>query len=127
MSRTVLIVEDDPGLLRMYHIAFALEGWTVLEASDGLHALRLLDASRPSVVVLDLMLPRISGQTVFAELRANSPEIAVLVVTGTSVSAAQFIPSKLLRKPVEPDALVRAADDALGSARSRPRVRKGHA
>jgi CheY-like chemotaxis protein len=105
---TVLVVDDDADLRRMYRTALAFAGYRVLEAGDGLDALRLLEGDRPDVVVLDLDLPLISGQTVRQELaaRAHTRDIPVVVVTGLPGEHEELKPGCVLRKPVSPDRLI---------------------
>ena len=68
----VLLVEDEPGLRRLLHLALRREGWDVLEAGDGAAALRIAEERHLDVVILDLMLPDIDGFEVCRRLRARS-------------------------------------------------------
>lgn len=112
--RVVLVVEDDVALRAMYRLALRVAGFFVIEAGDGVQALRALDAAPPDVVVLDLALPTLSGYAVRAELAAQSHtrRIPVLVVTGTEPQEGLEVDC-LLRKPVEPDRLVTAVNQCL--------------
>jgi DNA-binding response OmpR family regulator len=118
---TVLIVEDDIDLRRMFRSALSLAGYRVLEAGDGLHALRLLDSHHPDLVVLDLGLPLISGLVVREELaaHAHTRDIPVVIVTG-SISAAheKLDVACVLRKPVSPDELVATVKSCMASGSS---------
>jgi DNA-binding response OmpR family regulator len=69
---TVLIVEDEPSLLESVAFAFEQEGFTVLTAEDGEQARHLFDTRQPDVVVLDLMLPKVSGEELCRYIRARS-------------------------------------------------------
>jgi len=60
-SETILVVEDDDDVRRFYRSALTMAGFRVVEAHDGLPALRRLDDSPPDLVVLDLGLPTVSG------------------------------------------------------------------
>ena len=68
--RAVLLVEDDNGTREMFRAALQMAGYSVFVAVDGVDALRQVEQRTPDVVVLDLGLPRASGQAVLAELRA---------------------------------------------------------
>lgn len=68
---SVLIVEDDRFLQKILSTKFAKEGFDVRTASDGDEALQQLIAKRPSLVVLDLILPKMSGFEVIAEMKTN--------------------------------------------------------
>jgi twitching motility two-component system response regulator PilH len=116
--RSVLIVEDDSDARRLFRVALSLAGFAVREAGDGLDALRSLDADPPDLVVLDLGLPLVTGQTVQAELaaRAHTRHIPIVVVTGSPESLGDAQVACLLRKPVSPDDLVETVQKCLASA-----------
>ena len=113
----VLIVEDDQALRRMYRAALGLAGFDVVEADDGLAALHFLDHRRPDLVVLDLMLPTMSGLVVQQEIaaHAHTREIPIVIVTGSDLSLDRVDVPCVLRKPVSPDALVDAVRSCLAS------------
>ena len=85
MSATqVLVVEDDPSVRGLLHTLLSAEGYDVATASDGLSGLVKVTASKPALVLLDLMMPDLGGVRVLEELR-DDPELAdipVIVVTG---------------------------------------------
>ncbi|MBI3282849.1 response regulator [Candidatus Curtissbacteria bacterium] len=66
---TILIIEDDEVLARMYATRLESEGHAVVTTRDGLQGIAKAKEIRPDVVLLDLMLPGITGQQVLAELR----------------------------------------------------------
>jgi DNA-binding response OmpR family regulator len=80
----VLVVEDDPSVRGLLHTLLSAEGYEVSTASDGLAGLVKATASKPALVLLDLMMPDLGGVRVLEELR-DDPELAdipVIVVTG---------------------------------------------
>ena len=120
VSKTVLVVEDDHSLRRMYRFALALAGFTVQEAPDGLEALQLIEAGPPDLVVLDLTLPHVSGFAVRQEIaaHAHTRDIPILIVTGSTAELPD-IPC-VLRKPISPEQLVDAVRNCLASGSVRP-------
>jgi DNA-binding response OmpR family regulator len=116
-QRTILVVEDDTGLRRLYRSALTLEGYTVMEAADGMQALRLLDESTPDLVILDLGLPLIGGLVVQQEIaaHAHTRNIPVVIVTGSLMNLDHLDVPCVLRKPVEPDELLRAVETCLSN------------
>lgn len=78
---TVLIVDDDPKLLRMLQRTLAYEGFRVFSASDGNAALAGAQAHRPDVVVLDWLMPGLDGLGVLQRLRAAGDKTLVLMLT----------------------------------------------
>jgi DNA-binding response OmpR family regulator len=113
----ILVVEDDPGLRNLYRSTLVLAGFDVSETNTGYGALRLLDAQSFDLVVLDLMLPGISGETVRAEIasQALTRRIPIVVVTGLDPVPDGLDVACILRKPTTPDALVRAVRKCLTS------------
>lgn len=79
----VLVVDDDPSIRRMIVAALKREGYEFLEASNGRDALDLMRAERPDLVVLDLMMPVVSGWDVLEERAAEQrlKEIPVIIVS----------------------------------------------
>lgn len=80
MSR-ILIVEDEPAILRGLADAFAREGYEVTKAADGTEGSRLLRDGRFDIVLLDLMLPGLSGYEVCRRMRASGDQTPVLMLT----------------------------------------------
>ena len=72
MARTILVVEDEPTLRETLAEALETDGFRVLTAADGREALTRFRAERPDLVLLDLMLPELSGVEVCRILRAES-------------------------------------------------------
>ncbi|GED97013.1 response regulator transcription factor [Gordonia crocea] len=76
-----LVVDDEPVLAEMVSMALRYEGWTVSTAGDGAAALAAARDNRPDVVVLDVMLPDMSGLDVLLRLRELNPSLPVLLLT----------------------------------------------
>jgi DNA-binding response OmpR family regulator len=100
----VLVVEDDPDTRRMLVSAIADEGFEPIPALDGRHALRTALAVEPSAIVLDLMLPGVSGEE-FArkyhqQTKADAPIVVVSArhdaeAIGRSIGARAVLPKPL--------------------------------
>jgi DNA-binding response OmpR family regulator len=86
--RMVLIVEDDATTRDMVRRALEKEGWTIVEAENGRVALERVAENRPSLILLDLMMPEIDGFGVVAELRqrADWRTIPVIVMTAKDLT-----------------------------------------
>jgi len=86
----ILIVEDDPSLRELLHRNLDHAGWEAIEAPDGRAALAQIAKRRPSLILLDLMLPELDGVQVIDELRAT-PEgqsIPIIVLTAKHLTPA---------------------------------------
>jgi CheY-like chemotaxis protein len=115
-QQTVLVVEDDAAAREMYRSALAQDGYRVIAVEDGLDALRSVEAGRPHAIVLDLMLPCISGYDVYNDLRAApaTRAIPVVIVTGSEVRNLESNAMRyFLRKPFRPEDLVETVSAAI--------------
>jgi two-component system OmpR family response regulator len=77
----VLVVDDESVLAEMVSMALRYEGWNIATAGDGSAAIASARAQRPDVVVLDVMLPDMSGLDVLHKLREENPQLPVLLLT----------------------------------------------
>ncbi len=80
MARTILVVDDEPTLRETLADGLEAEGFTVVTAADGREALTRFRSARPDLIVLDLMLPELSGVEVCRIIRAESP-VPILMLT----------------------------------------------
>lgn len=115
--RTILVVEDDEDLRRLFRTALVLAGYDVVEAGDGLEALLRIDQAPPDLVVLDIVLPRLSGIAVQQEIAAQAVtrDIPVVVITGSAMEADNLDVACFLRKPVSPEQIVDVVRRCLAS------------
>lgn len=86
MSQQILVVDDEPDILELVRFALTQEGFTVTTAATGREALDALKGSLPEAIVLDLMLPDLSGTEVCRRIRANADtaNIPILMLTARS-------------------------------------------
>ena len=86
MTPTILLAEDDKFLRRAVEVALTKRGHHVLLASDGQEALDQARAHRPALILLDLLMPRLTGMEVLAALRKDPElrDITVLVLSNSS-------------------------------------------
>ncbi|MGV9266092.1 response regulator transcription factor [Kitasatospora sp. NPDC003701] len=80
-GRTVLVVEDDPGVRNTLDQLLRFEGYRVLTSADGQEALELLDRQRPDLAVVDVVMPRLDGLALCRMLRRRGDRLPVLVLT----------------------------------------------
>src|SRR5580658_3984892 len=93
MPEKILIVEDDPSIRKGLQLNLQLEGYDVLCADDGTEGLRMcLDqAQAPDLVLLDLMLPLLSGIDIIRELRQKNESLPVLVLSAKEQEADKVL------------------------------------
>ncbi|MEZ0255917.1 MAG: response regulator transcription factor [Chthoniobacter sp.] len=80
-QETILIVEDDPVMLRGLKDNFEFEGYRVQTASDGDAGLKMALAMQPALIVLDLMLPKVNGYEICRFLREEKLEMPIIMLT----------------------------------------------
>jgi two-component system response regulator MprA len=107
----ILVVDDEPYVLRAIRTGLKLEGYRVTTAADGIEALEAIDASMPDVVVLDVTMPRMDGLTVLRRVRAISQSLPVLLLTardalGDRVTGLDLGADDYLTKPFDLDELL---------------------
>ncbi len=80
-TESILIVEDDPAMLRILRGNFEFSGFAVETARDGEEALRKFVDYKPDVILLDIMLPKIDGHEVCRLIREDGPEVPIIMLT----------------------------------------------
>lgn len=78
---SILVVDDEPVLAEMVSMALRYEGWEITTAGDGASAVAAARDTRPDAVVLDVMLPDMSGLDVLRKIREHNPALPVLLLT----------------------------------------------
>lgn len=107
--KRVLIVEDERDLLDSLQEFFEDEGFTVQTATNGAEALSLLDADElPSVVLLDLMMPVLDGNELYARMRAEPRLAGIPVIVSTSDPSRAPSGVLIMKKPVNLGSLLGA-------------------
>ena len=81
MSKRILIVEDDPGILLGLKDEFESEGYTVYQAEDGEEGLEMARTITPDLIILDVMMPVLNGHEVCKQLRREGNQTPILMLT----------------------------------------------
>ena len=84
----ILIVEDDPLMLRMYQKIFTLEQYEVEVATNGEEALEKVHAGKPTIILLDIMMPKMNGLEVLSQLKADPQTQGIKIIMLTNVEDA---------------------------------------
>jgi two-component system response regulator AtoC len=115
----ILVVDDEPGLREFVGDSLRLDGHDVVEAEDGRVALKRLDERGFDLVITDLRMPHVDGLTLLAKLKADQPEVEVIVMTAfgavdSAVAAMKAGAFDYLQKPLGgPDELRLVVERAL--------------
>ena len=112
-SQTILVVEDEPDIRKLINYNLAQERFKVLEAEDGEQALKLLQREKPNLVILDLMLPGLSGLELCKILRdqTDTTHVPILMLTAKAGEADKVVGLEMgaddyLAKPFSPREMV---------------------
>jgi CheY-like chemotaxis protein len=103
----------------MIRLSLASAGFDIHEAEDGFAALRRLEALRPDVILLDLLMPGLDGYNVLSELMASAYtcDIPVVVVTASPEPPVSANVHCVLRKPVMPEEILTTIERCMRTAR----------
>jgi two-component system, cell cycle sensor histidine kinase and response regulator CckA len=119
-TETILLTEDEQDVREVAREFLESGGYTVLEARDGVEALRLVEKypGRIDLLITDMVMPRMTGQELAARLKEQRPQLRMLYMSGYSEGAAaetlQADPRvRLLAKPFSRSALLRAVHELL--------------
>jgi len=116
--RKILVVDDEPGVLRLFEKILVAGGYDVVTAENGKQALELMRKSDLSLVVLDISMPEPDGIEVLQYIRGHAPGLRVLAVSGF-MGGALLEPSRVLgataalNKADAPDKLLNEVNDLL--------------
>lgn len=117
-TANLLLVDDDPSLLKLLGMRLMSEGFNVSTAASGAEALKLLAREPIDLVISDLRMDEMDGIELFEEIQKQQPSMPVIILTAhgsipEAVSATQKGIFSFLTKPVDRDALYSAIDNAL--------------
>lgn len=117
----LLLVDDDPSLLKLLGMRLSSEGFRVTTAESGHDALRVLGREQIELVISDLRMDEMDGMALFAEIQKRQPGMPVIILTAhgsipDAVAATQQGVFGFLTKPVDRDALYKAIDEALAQS-----------
>jgi two-component system nitrogen regulation response regulator NtrX len=122
MFPSILIVDDEPSILKSLSGLLSDEGFEVQTATNGYEALKIIDTESPDLVLLDIWMPGIDGIETLKEIKKNNPYIQVIIISGhgtieTAVKATKLGAFDLIEKPLSIDKVIVAINNALNFRR----------
>ena len=112
-SATVLLVEDDPVILKLLEVNFELEGYGVLVAHDGAEGIELARSSAPDLIISDIMMPNVSGIELVQALKSDDATAGIPIILLSAKAQTSDIRAGMeagaddyVTKPFEPLELV---------------------
>jgi DNA-binding response OmpR family regulator len=116
----VLLVDDDPVILKLLQVNFEMEGYTVSTACDGVEGLEKARAEHPDIVLLDIMMPRMDGLQVTKELKGNDDTKGIPIILLSAKAQASDVQAgkemgadDYLTKPFDPLELLDRVNELL--------------
>jgi len=97
----ILVVEDDPLMSRMYHKIFTFEGYEVDTAEDGQAGLDHARASKPTLILLDVMMPKLNGLEVLEKLKSDPETKTIPVIMLTNLAGEQDAEAALAKGAIK--------------------------
>lgn len=120
MPKTILVADDEPNIARLTKVNLERRGYNVVIAADGREALKQVEAARPDLILLDVMMPHLDGFEVLRHLKENpdTRSIPVVMLTVQAQDSDEFEAKNrgaalYLNKPVNPSELVAHVDRLL--------------
>lgn len=117
-DKKILIIDDDMTALDLVDLLFQRSGFEVVRRTDGEAALECVSRECPEVILIDLMMPKMSGQECIKALRDRGVEVPIVAFTAlndTEVHTETIAigATMVLSKPCKPDTLVRQIEELL--------------
>lgn len=129
MSKSVLVIDDDPRICRLIAMGFERQGYRVFEAANGRAGLKLFNAHHPDLVVTDILMPEMEGIATIMEMKKAGPSLTkgapkiIAISGGGRLVGREFLKwarhlgaDDVMAKPFRISALVAMAEDLTGAA-----------
>lgn len=125
-NKTILVVDDEAPIRRLLREQLEAEGYIVREAKDGMDALKQVRKQSPNLIILDVIMPQISGFDITAILK-NNPEtreipIIILSIVGEEERGYRLGADKYLAKPIDTEALLKEIELLISQGTSTKKV-----
>lgn len=125
MSKTILVVDDEPDVVTYLSTVLKDAGYDTLEATSGEEAMEQIRKGRPDLITLDITMPEMTGVRTYRQLKEDEAlrKIPVVIVTGVTHDFKRFISSRAqvpppegyLEKPVKPEELLAEVGRLVGA------------
>lgn len=111
IKQTILVIDDEPGILELVRVYLEKEGWRATLAKDGGQAINQIDKIHPDLIVLDVMLPGMDGFDICKQLRSQGNQVPIIMLTARDEDIDKILGLELgaddyLTKPFNPRELV---------------------
>ena len=120
---TVLVVDDDPVIVKLLQVNFEMDGYHVLTAADGVEGLARARDGNPDLIVCDVMMPKMNGLEVAAALKADlsTKDIPLVLLSAkaqtSDVQAGKEVADDYITKPFDPLELLERVSTLIAASR----------
>ena len=125
--KRVLVVDDEPGIGNFLRVKLRLAGYDILNTTSGAEAIELVQTQQPDVMLLDILMPDITGMDVIDKVRTFS-QVPIIVFTGhpdIASFASKLGANDYIAKPFNPDLLVEKIKSVLITSQTAKRTNEG--
>jgi len=124
MKKRVLVVDDEAGIGNILRIKLRLHGYDVVTTTSGADAIEIIRSKEPDIVLLDILMPGVTGADVLKEVRTFS-QVPIIILTAkpdVTQFAMKLGANDAIAKPFDPDYLVEKVGSVLAKTkRQRPK------
>ncbi len=118
MSKQILVVDDEERIRQTLNGIFKDEGYEVLDAKDGVQALKLIESESPDLVLLDIWMPGLDGIVTLERIKSQIPNLPVIMISGhanieMAVKATKLGAYDFIEKPLSLEKVLLAVNNAL--------------
>lgn len=122
MKRTILVVDDDSGVLKMTELMLSDGGFNVIVSSNAREGLGILKAQKVDLIITDIIMPEMEGIELISQLQKDHPALPIMAISGGGRShntdflkfAKKLGAKVVLEKPFRREALLEAVNRAFG-------------
>ncbi len=95
--KKVLVIDDEPDSLELVKLVLESDGFTTMLAKNGIEALRLIEATEPDLVLLDIMMPDMDGWEVFRKIKEKYPRAPIAILTAKAQNIDRLLGLHVLK------------------------------
>jgi OmpR family response regulator RpaB len=124
MKKRVLVVDDEPRIGKVLRIKLRLSGYDVITTTNGAEAIELVRTQEPDIMLLDILMPDISGMDVLDRVRTFS-QVPIIIFTGLpeiGQSTLKHGANDCINKPFNPDVLIEKIESVLAASKTGKRL-----
>jgi signal transduction histidine kinase len=130
-NRTILLVDDEEDLCEILSISLSDLGFQVHTATNGEHAFRLFQQTRPQIVLADIRMPGMDGIELLRKIKAENPNTEVIMITGQgdmdlAIKSLKYEATDFITKPIHDEVLAIALERARERLTMRESIREHH-